>query len=88
MTVEALRVGHGVILLGDLPDGHADFLEGVASLVMAVLPRLGHGGARRSHDRSSELGIAWTAHELKGPLLGARAALELVTENPSGDERS
>jgi signal transduction histidine kinase len=85
-AVEALQSGPAILLLGDVPEGHEDFAEGVASLVRAVLPRFGLGGARRSRDRSSELGIAWTAHELKGPLLGARAALELVTESPSGDE--
>jgi len=82
--VETLRAVPAVLLLGDVPDGHRDFIEGVASLVRAVLPRV--GGIRRSRDRSSDLSIAWTAHELKGPLLGARAALELASESPGGDE--
>jgi signal transduction histidine kinase len=82
--VQALRAGPAVLLLGDVPVAQGDFSEGVASLVGAVLPRVG-GGIRRSRDRSSELGIAWTAHELKGPLLGARAALELASESSSGD---
>jgi len=85
--VVALRAGAAVLLLGDVPDGHDDFLKGVASLLDAVLPRMSGGGVRASRDRSSEVGIAWTAHELKGPLLGARAALELATdENATGDE--
>jgi signal transduction histidine kinase len=84
--VEALRAGAAVLLLGDVPDGHADFLKGIASLLDAVLPRMSDGGGA-SRDRSSELGIVWTAHELKGPLLGARAALELASnENANGEE--
>ena len=84
--VVALRAGASVLLLGDVRDGHGDFLKGIASLLDAVLPRVS-GVARASRDRSSEVGIAWTAHELKGPLLGARAALELATdENATGEE--
>jgi signal transduction histidine kinase len=85
--VVALRAGATVLLLGDVPDGHGDFLKGIASLLDAVLPSMSDGGARASRDRSREVGIAWTAHELKGPLLGARAALELATdENATGEE--
>lgn len=85
--VVALRPGAAVLLLGDVPHTHSDFVTGVSSLLEAVLPRLGDGGLRRSRDRSSELGIAWTAHELKGPLVGARAALDRATdETASGEE--
>jgi signal transduction histidine kinase len=85
--VVALRAGSSVLLFGDVPDEHDDFLKGITSLLDAVLPRMSGGEARASRDRSSEMGIAWTAHELKGPLLGARAALELATdENATGEE--
>jgi len=84
--VVALRAGPAVLLLGDVADEHADFLDGIGSLVGAVLPRLGVGGVRPSRGRSGELGIAWAAHELKGPLVGARAALDLATEENAGGE--
>jgi signal transduction histidine kinase len=35
---------------------------------------------------AGELSIAWTAHELKGPLVGARAALDLLTATTQGSE--
>ena len=44
-AVEALQAGPAVLLLGDVPEGHEDFADGVASLVRAVLPRLGLGAA-------------------------------------------
>ena len=84
--VVAVRAGAAVLLLADVPEGHADFLDGIGSLLGGVLTSLGLDGAGPSRDRSSELGIAWTAHELKGPLLGARAALDLATETGSGAE--
>lgn len=85
--VVALRAGASVILLGDVPDGHGDFLKGIASLLETVLPRTSRHEVRASRDRPSEVGIAWTAHELKAPLLGARAALELATDdNATGEE--
>jgi signal transduction histidine kinase len=85
--VVAVRAGAAVLLLGDVPHGNGAFLQGIGSLLAGVLPREGLGGIRPSRDRTSELGIAWTAHELKGPLVGARAALELVTNTATGSER-
>jgi signal transduction histidine kinase len=81
--VVAVRVGTAVLLLGDVPDGGGDFLDGIGSLLEGVLPRMGLDGVRQSTDRSNELGIAWTAHELKGPLAGARAALDRATDTAS-----
>ncbi len=56
-----------------------DFVDGAAAL-QEVLSRLGLGGHRSREHTADELGIAWTAHELKGPLAGARAALDLAWE--------
>ena len=76
--VVALQAGLAVLLLGDIPPGNEDFLERVGSLLEGVLQRVQAG--RPALDRVSELGIAWTAHELKGPLVGAAAALDRVSE--------
>lgn len=82
--VVALRGDLAVFLLSDVPDGYDDFLNGIESLVKAFIPRLGRlGFSRRS---PSELGIAWTAHELKGPLMGARAALDRATAGTAREE--
>jgi signal transduction histidine kinase len=76
--VVALQAGIAILLLGDMPARNEDFLERVGALLEGVLKRV--GAARPALDRVSDLGIAWTAHELKGPLLGAAAALDRVTE--------
>jgi K+-sensing histidine kinase KdpD len=81
--VVALRADPAVFLLSDVPDGHDDFLNGIESLVKGVIPRLGRLGSRPS---PSEMGIAWTAHELKGPLMGARAALDRATAGTAREE--
>jgi Histidine kinase-, DNA gyrase B-, and HSP90-like ATPase len=78
--VVALRAGTAVVLIGDAPQGDGEFVDGVSSLLEAILPRLGTDRARPSGAPASELGIAWTVHELKGPLVGARAALERAAE--------
>jgi len=82
--VAALRADPAVFLLSDVPDGHDEFLIGIESLVKGVILRLGRlGSFRRS---PSEMGIAWTAHELKGPLMGARAALDRATAGSAREE--
>jgi signal transduction histidine kinase len=84
--VVTLRADTAVLLIGDPPTGHGDFLNGVASLLQEVLPRFRRDGLRSPESAAGELSIAWTAHELKGPLVDARAALELLTETTQGSE--
>lgn len=84
--VVGVRASSAVLLLGDAPHGHAEFLEGVTSLLTEVLPRLGIDGVRPTRRPWNELGIAWTAHELKGPLVGARAALDRVAMTSTRSE--
>jgi signal transduction histidine kinase len=81
-----LRAGPAVFLIADAPAGHADFLNGVASVLREVLPRFRRPGVRASAGAATEVGIAWTAHELKGPLASARAAIDVVTETAPAPE--
>jgi signal transduction histidine kinase len=85
-TARAFRAGAAVVLVGDLPPEHVDFVEGAASVLQELLPRLGLGGHRSTRLATDELGIAWTAHELKGPLAGARAALDVASERVTETE--
>lgn len=87
--VVTVRAGAAVVLIADVPSGHRDFINGVASLLREVLLRFRHEAMRTPPGDAGEFSIAWTAHELKGPLAGARAALELVTAStpvPEGRE--
>jgi anti-sigma regulatory factor (Ser/Thr protein kinase) len=85
-SAHAVRAGAAVLLLGDLPPEHGDFVDGASSVLQEVLPRLGLGGPRSPDLAADEFGIAWTAHELKGPLAGARAALDLAWARATGAE--
>ena len=79
-SAHASRAGTAVLLVGDLRPDHRDFVDGASSVLQELLSRLGLGGLRSREHAGDELGIAWTAHELKGPLAGVRAALDLAWE--------
>jgi signal transduction histidine kinase len=85
-SAQAVRAGAAVLLLGDLPPEQRDFVDGASSVLQDVLPRLGLGGPRSPDLAADELSIAWTAHELKGPLAGARAALDVAWERATETE--
>lgn len=85
-SVMILRAGAGIFLVADAPAGHADFLNGVASLLREVLPRFQSSSVRGSAGSTTDVGIAWTAHELKGPLASARAVIDVVTEKAPAPE--
>ncbi|MGH2672102.1 MAG: sensor histidine kinase [Gaiellales bacterium] len=83
---QLLEVGTAVLMLPRASmSQHAGFLRTVASLLEQELSqRVGLPG--EAHDL--DVGIAWTAHELKAPLVGARAALEHVLETQNDHEGS
>jgi signal transduction histidine kinase len=83
--VVTIRAGSAVFFAGDVPGGHENFLEGLSPLVSGALSRHGLNGTRSRRRAPSEIGIAWTAHELRAPLLGAKAALDLVSQAPGRD---
>ena len=82
----AVRADAAVLLFGDLPPEQRDFVDGASSVLQEALPRLGLGGPRSPDLAADELSIAWTAHELKGPLAGVRAALDVAWEWATGTE--
>jgi signal transduction histidine kinase len=85
-SAEAVRAGAVVLLLGDLPPEHRGFVERASTVLQGVVPRLGPGAPRSPELAADEVGIAWTAHELKGPLAGIRAALDVVSDRAVEDE--
>jgi len=82
-TVDAV-VAHPVVLLASRSkETNPGSLQAVATLLGQGLIRDG-GETRRHRD---EIGLALAAHELKGPLVGARAALDHVLANGSGADK-
>jgi signal transduction histidine kinase len=82
-----VRAGPATLVLGDLRPGHEGFLGGVEALLAGVLRRVGLDGVRPTRDPARELGIAWTAHELRGPLIGAHAALGRASTGTESEAR-
>jgi signal transduction histidine kinase len=83
-------IGAGpAILVVDGTTGAAarDFLRAVGRLLAEALERIEDVSLAQMRTESLDLGIAWTAHELRGPLLAARAALDHVA-NGGGEVRS
>jgi signal transduction histidine kinase len=74
---EVVDAGDAVMLVGIAPSATSAPLGMVAGMLEEALRRRSApehvGGSSRG-----SLGIAWTAHELRGPLLGVKAALEMM----------
>ena len=70
------------------PDQRA-FLRTAGSLLSVALTHLGAVSWAKMRTDNLDLALAWTAHELRGPLVGARAALGHVhidDQGPTSDE--
>jgi signal transduction histidine kinase len=83
-------IGAGrAILVVDGTTGTAarDFLRAIGRLLAEALERIDDVALAQLRTESLDLGIAWTAHELRGPLLGARVALDHVSSG-GADARS
>ena len=76
---EALEAGDAVVIVAELRPDVQEFLRTVATFVGEAIERIGTVDWANTRNENLDLAIAWTAHELKGPLVGARAALGRVT---------
>ncbi len=74
--------GSSFMIVGrDAEDAGATTVDEVGALLAEML-RLSSATADAAARRSKlDMGLAWTAHELRGPLLGVRAALEAMDRN-------
>ncbi len=72
----AIDGGDALILAGGQPEEAGAHLEVVGSLFQDVLGHLGLLERAERRKERLDLGIALTAHEVKGPLLGAKAAID------------
>jgi signal transduction histidine kinase len=82
----AVEAGDAVLLVADASFAQGEFLRSVASLLGEALDRIGTVGWAQVRNEHLDLAIALTAHELRGPLAGARAALDRVNV-PAADPR-
>jgi signal transduction histidine kinase len=73
-----VEIGVAVMIVADPTPEQLEFIEVVAGIVAQALDRIATLQWARIRNENADLGIAWTAHELKGPLVGAKAALDHV----------
>lgn len=69
---------------GPLPEHHAA-IEAATEVLELSLERIRDADVARMQSEGLHMGIALTAHELRGPLVGARAAIELALETDDID---
>jgi signal transduction histidine kinase len=82
-TAQPFEAGDAVVIVAELRANDEEFMRTVGAFVGEALNRIGTVDWAHTRNENLDLAIAWTAHELKGPLVGARAALGRVT---IGDE--
>jgi signal transduction histidine kinase len=83
---DAVDAGNGVLLAVDVHPGQRAALETAASLLSESLDHIGTVGWARARNEQLDLALACTAHELRGPLVGARAALDHVEIDDPGPQ--
>lgn len=79
----ALPVSGAVLMVAGRTSPDA-LLKRVQESVDAVLRRLMRIEWAKRREGQIDLGIAWTAHEVRSPLLGAKAAIERLLAAPGG----
>ena len=84
--VSAREVDHAVLMAGSGEPELRRRVRAVGSILEEVLPLLAATARERRRDTEIDLGLAWTAHELSGPLLSIKAALELLVSRGSSGE--
>lgn len=82
--VAMIDAGDALLLAARYPPQARESLDVVGSVLGEVLRYLtGKVRAERRSERI-DLGIAWTAHEFRGPLLGVKAVLEFLLRGEDG----
>ncbi|MEO8424550.1 MAG: HAMP domain-containing sensor histidine kinase [Actinomycetota bacterium] len=83
---EAVEAGSAVLLAVDVQPGQRSILQTAGSLLSESLDHIGSVGWARVRNDHLDLALACTAHELRGPLAGARAALDHVEIDDPGPQ--
>ena len=81
--VTAYEVDRAVFMVGSDEAELRARARAVGSLLDEILPLLAATARERRRNMEIDLGLAWTAHELSGPLLSIKAALELLAARGS-----
>jgi signal transduction histidine kinase len=85
--VSAHDADHAILLAGSATEQVDESLETVGALLEDVLQLLAITNQAKRRNEQLDMGIAWTAHELRGPLLGIRAVMELLIQRADTEPR-
>jgi signal transduction histidine kinase len=86
---DAFEAGDALVIVAELRPDDETFVRTAAGFLGETLARIAAVDWAQARNEHLDLAIACTAHELKAPLVGARAALDHVSvadEDPAGQE--
>jgi signal transduction histidine kinase len=86
-SASAPDAGAAVLVVGRHGRPIEGSLDAVASLLADVLRLVAAARAAATRREHLDMGLAWTAHELRRPLVGVRAALEAIGNRHESDPR-
>lgn len=87
-SVEMMDEGSLVLLVGSSDPLLRDWLDALGSSVREVLTRTTKRSPEERMADQLELGIAWAAHELRAPLIGAQAVVERAIQATDARSRA
>jgi signal transduction histidine kinase len=88
-SVDVLDAGHALVMVAGEHAGPQRDLQELEELLRAALQQRTEVLTAQRRNASLELSLALTAHELRGPLLTSRAAIDMVAASPelAGDNQ-
>jgi signal transduction histidine kinase len=85
-AVQVLDAGSALVLVGGSSPSLKQALHQLGPILRQALERLASADEERQSDDRIELGLAWTAHELRDPLLVARMVLDRLAQGSDDPE--
>jgi len=85
-AVGAADAGDALILVGHVPPSLEAAVATVGRILAAALDHIGDREAATKRNMTLDTGLAITAHEVRAPLVGAKAAIEAVLRTNDIDE--
>jgi signal transduction histidine kinase len=77
-----------VVVIGGRSPEITSAVKFIQPMLTDVLRRLGILALADLHSERLDLGISWTAHELRGPLTGTRAVIDLLLQTADDESRT
>jgi signal transduction histidine kinase len=77
-----------VVVIGGRSAEITSAVQFIQPMLTDVLRRLGILALADLHHERLDLGISWTAHELRGPLTGTRAVIDLLLQTADDESRT